>query len=275
MWNITEETSSSIPNINWLPEKIKAKKIAYAISGHLSDLNSIKNKKEMIYSTLSRFQLIGVRDKITQIMMEETGVDKSVPVHRISDPAFLYSSKKIDLNTLLIKYKISTSSPILGLLYYGKADLTKKICSHYHKRGYQIINFNMFNPFADINIGHLVDPDEWAALFNILSYCITDRFHASVFCIKENVPFISIDPFKPKTILNSKIFNLLEEFELIDTCYQDIYDENFNYRKFIDKCSVLESSWKNEISEKVRARLTIQKENQFIFLALVQQAINT
>jgi hypothetical protein len=181
VWDISAGSPLKFPNVYWLSETIKANKIAYAISGHRTDLELFKQRKLEVHKLLANFQLIGVRDNMTQTMLEMAGIDKVIPVYRISDPAFLYEPTYVDPQALLERYKLSPDRPILGMLYYGKENISKRIYDFYHKKGYQIINFNMFNPWADINIGHLVTPDEWVALIKQLSFCITDRFHVSVF----------------------------------------------------------------------------------------------
>lgn len=275
VWDISNDSPYEFPNIYWLSKKIHSKKIAYAISGHRTDLAIFKQHKNKILETLASFHLIGVRDNMTQTMMEEACVDKVTPVYRISDPAFLYEPKYIEPESLLKRYRISTDRPLLGLLYYSKQNISGKICEHYHRKGYQIINFNMYNPNADINIGHLVTPDEWAALYKQLSFCITDRFHGSVFCLRENTPFVSIEPFAPKTLLNSKIFSVLQDFGIDNLCYHNTYLPDFNVDRLLSICEYLESNWQKDLSESIHSRLIVQNKAQLVFLMKVKKQIES
>jgi polysaccharide pyruvyl transferase WcaK-like protein len=154
----------------------------------------------------------------------------------------------------------------VGLLFFGKPQLSKAVVDHYHARGYKTINFSMYNPFADINIGHRVDPDEWVALFRTLSFCITDRFHGTVFCLREGIPFVSIEPFQPKTLLNSKIYSHLKEFDLIDPCYQDTYNARFSVSELLATCDNLERNWSEEFSTKIQHLVRAKNEHQIKFL---------
>jgi hypothetical protein len=273
VWDISNDSPVRFPNIYWLSEKIYAKKIAYAVSGHRTNLAIFNEYKKEVSKILASYQLIGVRDDMTQIMMEEASVDKVIPVYRISDPAFLYNPKNIEPQELLTKFKISPDRPILGLLYYNKGKISHKICEHYHNKGYQIINFNMYNPYADINIGHQVNPDEWAALYKQLTFCITDRFHASVFCLRDDVPFVAIEPYQPKSLLNSKIYSLLKDFGIEKICYQNTYLPEFDLDRFVSTCDQVESSWKSDLSGVVHSRLLVQNQNQRDFLELVKKQI--
>ncbi len=273
IWDISKDSLFGFPSIYWLSEKIKAKKIAYAASGHRTDLEKFSQNKKRVFELLSSYRLIGVRDKNTQLMMAEAGVDKVVPVVRITDPAFLFVQKPVDVNDLLDKYKIASNRPILGLLYYGKQNISEKICAHFHQMGYQIINFNMFNPFADVNIGHLVGIDEWVELIKQLDFCITDRFHVSVFCLRESIPFTAIEPYQPKSLLNSKIFSLLESFNVQEGLYQNEYDENFNIDRFISNCDEIQLSWNDKYAAEIRKNLQINNLQQEDFLEKVDQII--
>jgi Polysaccharide pyruvyl transferase. len=273
IWDILDHSPFKFPNIYWLSKEIKAKKIAYAVSAHLTDLEKFRANKTQVLDLLSTFRLIGVRDKITQIMMSEAGVDQIVPVTRITDPAFFYEQQPVDPQALFEKYNIDPNRPILGLLYYAREQLSAKICTHYHKMGYQILNFNMFNPYADINIGHLVGIDEWVELIKHLHFCITDRFHVSVFCLRENIPFTTIEPFRPNSLLNSKIYSLLESFNVQTVLYQNIYDEKFNLDQLISNCDEVLVNWDEEISVEIRKNLQINNLEQKQFLEKVNQVI--
>jgi len=273
IWEVSDDSLFRFPNIFWMSKRINAKKIAYAVSGHLTNLETFRQHKKQVFDILCDYRLIGVRDKMTQIMMEEAGIDKVLPVFHITDPAFLYEQKPVDSNALFAKFGISKERPILGMLYYGKEKVSEKVCKHFHQKGYQILNFNMLNPYADLNIGHLVDIDEWVELIKHLDFCITDRFHVSVFCLRENIPFVAIEPYPPKTLLNSKIFSLLESFKVENTLYQDTYQENFDVDQFLYKCDELKANWNAELSKEIQAMLEVNNGQQKEFLKLVKKCI--
>jgi hypothetical protein len=276
VWDITNEYRlPHFPNFYYPSEKLITQKFAYAVSGHRTDLMLFRQFLDKVRVKLAPYKMIGVRDDMTQVMMEESGVGKIVPVTRITDPAFLYAAQAIDLQKLLERLKIKQDRPWAGLLFFGKPQFSKAVVDYYHARGYQTINFSMFNPFADINVGHLVDPDEWVTLFKTLSFCITDRFHGTVFCLREGIPFVSIEPFKPKTLLNSKIFSLLKEFDLIDPCYQDPYNARFTISEFLDTCENLEINWSREFSRKIHHQVLEKNEQQNEFMKKICAEILT
>jgi hypothetical protein len=275
VWDLSKDALYNYPNVYWLSKSIKANKIAYAVSGHRTNLELLITRKEEIFRSLSGYKLIGVRDEMTQTMMEEIGINKITPVFRVMDPAFFYESITDNLTSLKNKYKISSDRNILGLLFYGKRKIAKMICDLYHKRGYQIISFNMFNPYADINIGHLVNPNEWFELIRLLSFCITDRFHVSAICLRENIPFVAIEPYQPKTQMNSKIFSLLKDFGVEGICYQNPYHIEFDLENFLSICDQVKSNWNDDVSEIVNSHLLFHKKNNKDFLKRMAEVMDS
>lgn len=271
VWDIAQIWQTpTFPNIFWLSEKIPAVMIAYAVSGHRTDMELFRQNKDRVLSILSSYALIGVRDDLTGDMMVEAGVDQYVPVMKVPDPAFQFEFRQVDTQALLVKHRIDPERPILGLLYYGKPELSTLICEQYHRKGYQIINFNMYNPYADVNLGHIVDPFEWAALFGTLSFAITDRFHGSIFCIRQNIPFIGIEPYEPISLSNSKVFNLLNDFGLGD-CYENTLATDFQIAEFLEKCSQVEAIWETSFSSLLQQKLQEQADTHRKFVALIQE----
>ena len=257
------------PNLFWLSEKIPAIKFAYAVSAHRMDLNILKEYKNDIKPVLDSYSIIGVRDDFTLNMLDTIGIDPHVNICKVPDPALMFNVNTADKNQILKKYCLSDDRPLMGLLLYGKPEFSKFVCRHYRSKGYQTINFNMFNPYVDINLGHKVDTFEWAAFFQALNFCITDRFHCSMFCIKNNVPFVAVEPYAPKSLAQSKIFDLLKDFDLKD-CYQNSYDHEFSLKNFIGLCEEIEHNWKKAFQDHVKQKLDETKIRHGAFIELIQ-----
>jgi len=155
---------------------------------------------------------------------------------------FSLKTKKIDIHRLLQRHGLDPQRPIFGLLLYGQKELSRAVSDHYRRKGYQVLNFNMLNPYADFNLGHKVDPFEWAALFASLNCCLTDRFHCSIFNIREGIPFVGIEPYATRSPLHSKIYDLLCHFGLQDF-FQNPYDPAFHLEELIDTMEQAEKHW--------------------------------
>ena len=256
IWDITDLPQiPRFPNIYWLSEKIPSVKIAYAASGHRTQFTLLRKNSADIQRILSSYALIGVRDRITWEMMQECKVDLVAPVYRVPDPAFVYEGRKTRVKEVLAKHGVDLKRPILCVLFYGKPEFSAELCRHYRSLGYQTVALSMFNPFADVNLGHLLTPFEWADTFKYLTFCVTDRFHGSIFCLRNNIPFISIEPYAPRTLANSKIYSLLSDFDL-QACYSDVLQPDFNLGEFLGHASDLQSAWQSDFAPQVRGKVT-------------------
>jgi hypothetical protein len=255
IWDITELPQiPRFPSIYWLSEKIPSVKIAYAASGHRSKAPLIKKNLPAIQRILSSYALIGVRDQITWEMVIESKADQYVPVFRVPDPTFLYENQPTGVRDILVSHGVDLNRPILGILFYGKSEFSSDLCNYYRSKGFQTVALSMYNPYADVNLGHLLSPFEWADAFKYLSFCVTDRFHDTIFCLRNNIPFLSIEPYAPETNKNSKILSLLNDFCLTE-CYMDVLQDDFRMGEFLGRAEDLRAAWKKDISSRVSNKL--------------------
>ena len=242
VWSIIGGTERPrFPNIYWLPEKMSIPKIAYGVSGYRSDELLIHKHSHEITRYLNDFEVIGSRDRFTHELVLKYRTRSDGLVERVPDPAFLYRIQKTNVAEKLSSIGVDLNRPILGILLYGEDKLAQEIRNFYREKGYQIVALSMYNRYADFNTGHFLAPREWAEVFRLLTFCITDRFHGAVFCLKNQTPFISLDKEKlPRT--QSKIFDLLAIFELTE-CYENIDDHEFDFKKFLDHAEEIEAAW--------------------------------
>jgi len=273
VWDFVEHSYlPNFPHAFWLSETLPTKKIGYAVSGHRSNLDSFRTHKEQVSRILNTYSLIGVRDDITMEMMLEAGVNKHVPVQRVPDPAFMFEVPESKTEDVRNKFGLDASRPTLGLLLFGKPAFSRVVYDYYREKGYQVVNFNMFNPFVDLNLGHLVDPIEWAALYKTLDFCITDRFHASVMCIKNRIPFAATEPFRPLSLKQSKVHDLLKHFDLLES-YLGNLDDNGPFDDVLETFDHLERNWKTLHHERLAVRLEEVKQQHEAFLQQIQRLV--
>jgi hypothetical protein len=255
IWDITELPQiPRFPNAYWLSEKISSSKIAYAASGHRSRSALVRKNFPQIQNILGSYDLIGVRDQITWEMVQESKVDKEVPTVRVPDPSFLYEDRPTRVREIFEEHGVDLSYPILGVLFYGKPAFTQELCRFYRSKGFQTVALSLYNPHADVNLGHLLTPYEWADAFKYLTICVTDRFHGTIFCLKNDLPFISIEPYSPETKNNSKIYSLLDEFG-IPECYFDVLREDFKMDAFLERAEHIREVWETDFRDRVASKL--------------------
>lgn len=266
IWKIAESSLlPKFPNVYWLSNQISAKKIAYAASAYQSDVNLVNKYKGAIRDCLNAFNLIGVRDEFTIDLVKNCNINNDIPVLKIPDPTFLYEIKKTNVDKILINLGIDLDKPVLGILIYDREKFSKSVRDNFKSKGYQIIALSMYNPYADLNLGHLLDPFEWAEIFKYLTFCITDRFHGTIFCLKNKTPFTCIEPTPLKSTNESKLYSLLNDFNMLE-CYSDLYSKNFDINEFFDKCSELLNIWDDQCKNKIEEKLEELKNRNYNFI---------
>jgi len=254
VWCISKDNQRPrFPNIYWLPEKIKIPKLAYGVSAYKSDPSLIKANTKQITSYLNEFEVIGSRDRFTHdlVMQHRTRTDGLV--ERVPDPVLSHTFPKTGISELATSLGIDLDRPLLGLLLFGNKKLSERICSHFRAKGFQIVALSMYNSFADVNLGHILDPFQWAEFFGLLSFCVTDRFHGTVFCIKNEIPFISLENEKiPEA--HSKLYDLLTDFNLT-TCYQDLHTQHFLDSQLLSRITDIETDWEKSLRPSIESTL--------------------
>jgi len=242
------------PNIYWLPEKTKIPKLAYGVSAYNSDRSLIETYGKEITTYLNNFDVIGSRDRFTHEMVLKYRTRTSGLVERVPDPTFLCNIPKTGVAELVTSLGVDLNRPVLGLLLSRNDQLSERICSHFRAKGYQVLALSMYNPHCDINLGHKLNPFQWAELFGYLSFCISDRFHGTVFCIKNEIPFISLENERiPRE--QSKLYDLLMDFGLT-SCYERLHDDKNSDSRIISRINQIEGAWEKSLRPSIKpARL--------------------
>jgi hypothetical protein len=274
VWCIVKGTERPLfPNIYWLPEKMGALKIAYGVSGYNSDRTLIQKYEPEISRYLNDFDIIGSRDRFTHDLVTRYRTRASGLVEMVPDPTFMYDIQPTGVQNKLSQIGVDFNRPIVGILLFGHDALSQAIKSHYKSKGYQILALSMYNPYADFNLGHVLDPFEWAEAFRLLSFCITDRFHGAILCLKNQTPFISLekDSHLPKS--QSKMFDLLYDFDL-SRCYVNPGDEKFNSSSFLQDAGEIEANWTKSLESVISSKIDAIKDRHQEFLRRMKREIS-
>ena len=250
VWCIIKGTSRPLfPNIYWLPEKTKIPKLAYGVSAYQSNKSLITAYNKEITAYLNEFEVIGTRDRFTHELVLKHRTRTSGLVDRIPDPALLFDIPKTGIAKIVESLGVDLNRPLLGLLLFKNNQLSREICSRFRAKGFQIVALSMYNQFADINLGYALDPFQWAEFFGLLSFCVTDRFHGTVFCIKNRIPFISLDNEKI-TRDQSKIYDLLTDFNLT-SCYSHLYEQGNSTSQILSSIGEIERDWEKNLKKSI------------------------
>lgn len=220
-WNIK---SDSLP-VYYL-DGIKAKKIIMAASCCSTSIGDFSPRmKEIAYICLNDFYKIGVRDKNTFDLFHELK-GNSINLEIIPDPTFTFMLNTKKAYEVLVKNKFNFESKSVILNLPNDFPALKNTIRYFKERKWNIVTFD-YTRYADYCL--FVNPDEWAGIPYFVDLVITDRFHGSIFSIRNNTPVIGIDcnPIRISSFNNSSKIKAL-----FDVC-----EISSNYINFLDKPS--------------------------------------
>jgi len=263
IWRVTDSFQfPPFPSIFWLSDTLPAKKLAYAVSANKYKPPLVRRHRDTIRRLANAFDCLTVRDADTEEMLRSCGVTREL--HRMPDPAFLYTITPTRAAEKMKQVGIDLDRPVVGLLYYGAHPKVAEIVRLLRKQGYQVAALSMFSPYADVNLGDVLDPFEWAEAFKYLQICVTDRFHGTVFCLKNETPFLAIETSNlPKE--RCKKAQLLSAFGL-DQLYFNLNDPQYDVSLFEARLKSTLEDWQGSHVAKVRDSLE-QVENERAALA--------
>ena len=228
VWKIEKgRFARQFPNIYWLSPELRCKKIACAVSANKTDYNDLSfSQKKWIENSLCDFNIIGVRDDYTLNFIRSLDLYEKNKVFKMPDPSFMLDLNNLDMKSVLIKYGIDFSRPLAGIVL-KHSELSKSVCEYLRSNKYQVISLSNYNPQADINLIGKINPFQWAEIYKYFDFCVTTRFHATIFSIRNKTPFLTIDLHKHYRKYESKNYSLLKEFSLLKH-YINMRQENVN-----------------------------------------------
>ena len=263
-WNVRRSLHlPSFPNPYWLDESITANKIAFSVSAFNSDPGLLRVHRDTIRRILNSYRIIGARDDFTFTLLRELGLDDCVHVERTYDPTLEYPIDHTDIDQKLAHLGVDSARPTLGLMLHGKPELCQTLREFYADRGYQILGVGMYNPHADINLGDKLNPFEWASALSRLSLCITDRFHGTLFCLKNDTPVVCIEP-KPIAREQSKLYCLLSDFGT-ENLYMDDTLQTSGPSRLAEAMLEVQGAWDSVYSAHISAKIEemVRKNKEF------------
>lgn len=255
------------PNPYWLNDNLDCIKVSYAASSRNNLCKLTQNQKDYIKESISKFSYIGVRDEATRILLE--GIFDNVEININCDPTFMLDmpldKQSIEMK-IKYKYKLDYNKPIIGVMGCDK-ELTKKIKNIYGDK-YNIVSLYVTNKYCDSFWADL-DPFEWIVAIGMFKLFITSFFHGTIFSIKNETPFISIEYRKEKAE-NSKMADLLTKLNLDDRFFMnsDIEESNDTILNKIDELL------KGEDIDKIRLILSKEQSKYSDFISNLKKIID-
>jgi len=258
IWKVFEKNNlRGFPNMYWLAGDLGAKKLSYAASAHKTQLKKLSaEKKDKMKEILSDFTHIAVRDEITFDMVKELLPQKEI--FRVLDPTFLYPFDNTPLPNLF--KKLPKKYAVVNI---ENKEMSSIVVPFLKSKGFFTVSVSNYNAFVDCNLLDKLNPLEWVSIYKAASFSVTDRFHGSIFSIKNTLPFLSINHAKTHDNGESKMKDLLQRFDLDVDCFIDTNDKNFEEKKsmLLSKLeSLIDYKYSEETKKSIDRQIKASKE---------------
>lgn len=217
VWNSTFNSfdETYLLNFDFLPNE---KKISYAASFGIDKIED--SYKETFKEGLSKFNKISVREKTGKELIENLTNRKDIEL--VLDPTMLLSPSEWDI--IAKNSTLNLPKKYILLYYLGKLppDIENEIKRTAVIYGCELIN--VLNDPTYFNSG----PEDFLYLIKNAFLICADSFHACVFSILYNKPFLIFDRFDKEANMTTRIDTLLTTFKLKDRKYngKSITEEN-------------------------------------------------
>lgn len=213
-------------------EGVSAKKVMLAASCGSTTTNDFSpGMRKIAGKCLKEFYKMGVRDKNTYNLFYELKGDNE-DMEIIPDPTFTYQIDLAKARKVLIKNNFDFDKKSVVINVPGYFPFLNETVKYFKNKSWNIITY-YYAKYADYCL--FLHPDEWAGIPHFVDLVITDRFHDSVFCIKNNTPVIGVDCHSKRVskLNSSKVKNLFEEFGIVEN-YINVLEKQSG-KEFFDK----------------------------------------
>ena len=230
---------SNYKNIRFLKFASKEKRIAYAASIAIPEIP--KDKEQFFKDSLNEMKAISMREKAGSNLVKSL-IGKEIPV--VVDPTILLSKEewqKIEMvpewyngEQYILTYFLGNPSPVI-----------ENIAKKNNWKIYNLMDRNSFDLYTS-------RVEEFIYLINHAQLVVTDSFHACVFSILMNTPFLVVNRQQKGVVdMTSRIDTLLELFG-----YQNRYIVNGECNLSDDEILHMDFSNVKAIQEREIARST-------------------
>ena len=221
-------------------ENWNVKRVAYAASFGVDTWLFRRSQDDTIKCLMKKFDAVSVREESAVLLCKEHW---DIDAKQVLDPTFLLKTK--DYESLVIKSNTPESPGNLLCYVLDESERTKRIIelveANNHLKSFRV-NSKYEDNSAPLNERIQPSVEQWLRGFMDAEMVLTDSFHACVFSIIFNKPFIVVGNNKRG---NTRFDSLLKTFGLSDRFLFDINDlERMN--SAIEWCKV------NTIIEKLK-----------------------
>ena len=198
--------------LNWgSSELCNAPHIFFAASASPANFANDELLLERLKAIAEKFIYIGLRDGLSvDLFTNKMKVD--VPVYKQPDPSYYLDINEFRLPEYYVR-KLK-GKKIAFYNFSPNFPYRKELADLIREKGYTVIS-SVYNPYADIKID-TIGPKEWAGIFRYCDIVITERFHDSLFALRNCKPVIAVDWEKDRfsSTGDSKTLRILKDYGL-------------------------------------------------------------
>lgn len=191
--------------LNWMPFDVK--KIYFAASA--SPANFVP--KDDLRKVAAKADFIGLRDNLTiDFFINKLGIDEERIVKQ-PDPSYFLNINQFQLSSSQ-QSRLKKGRKYVLYNFMSNFPLRKELADALRGIGYTVVS-TAYNPYADISL-ETIDAYEWAGVFRLMDVIVTERFHDSVFGLRNECPVVAIDwdPARFSKGGDSKTLRILEDY---------------------------------------------------------------
>lgn len=176
----------------WL-RGINTQKILFAASAAPANFVLNEQQEKDLHDSFSTFKLLGVRDRVTEhLLRDEIGLGDKV--YTQYDPTYLIPESEFSLplhaQRKLERIRKHQKIALVNFAVTG-CPFKREMTEFLKQQGYYTIS-SLYNEWSDCNLMSL-SPFGWAAMFRYVDLTVTERFHDSVFTLRNGKPVVAID----------------------------------------------------------------------------------
>ena len=238
----------AFPNVYWPDQNTGCGLIAYAAScGNLNHQDVPRRDKLKMAQILDGYAGIGVRDSRTHQFVASLSDELGRRCRRVPDPtiAFDILKRQEDATELLeMDRKIASVDQPVALLIMKPGTISLELARILKRKGYCLIASGHFDGLADFDLQETgLSPIQWASLPRHATICVTERMHASIFCLLNGTNFLALDMNERFAGSATKIEDLLETFGLLNQYRHQADVRPDDMEKLIDQTVETEFDW--------------------------------
>ncbi|HOO91668.1 MAG TPA: polysaccharide pyruvyl transferase family protein [Syntrophales bacterium] len=208
--------------IYWLPANIPCRKVVCAASSSALSIRDLTESQIIeCRNSMEHYDFIGVRDDATYSLLSSLGIRNMSSLEIIPDPTFSMDIDYSHIENLFGKTGFEPDEKSVVIDLPRRFTAAHQIADHFRARGYRIISLVPadYADYCFIN----VSPFEWAGIYRYCELVITQRFHGTIYSLKNFVPVMTVvwtDELKSREGL-SKHRSLLKSFGMDEFSYID------------------------------------------------------